>query len=57
MGDDERLNGSGKEHSEGLGLADICGYVCSKTQKTETIQQTRMKIVRLCVSFVNVVKL
>jgi len=31
-GDD---NGSGKEHCEGLGLADICGYVCFKIQKTE----------------------
>jgi len=43
---DEQLNGlmlmAVEKHSEGLGLADICGsqYVCSKTQKTETLEQT-----------------
>jgi len=34
---DERLNGlmlmAVEKHSKELGLADICGYVCSKTQK------------------------
>jgi len=40
---DERLNGlmlmaveKNIVISEGLGLADICGCVCSKTQKTTT---------------------
>ena len=50
-------DGSGKEHSDGIGLADICGYVCSKTQKTETLEQTRMKLFWVCVSFVTVAEL
>ena len=33
-------DGSGKEHSEGL--ADICGYVCFKIQKT--LERTTMKL-------------
>jgi len=46
---DKRLNGLmlmavEKKIVKELDLQTFCGYVCSKTQKTETLEQTRMKL-------------